>query len=480
MTTKQNNDKSVFKNCVRNDIQDALFDLDEVADIMEYKIYSKNKCIRIKLNDNDPFYISYKNYSIDDIINHDTKWKKKIVNKLQKEVTKPSYRHIYIITTNDGYTLDDINLNGSNVCKKTTLNEIQAFSCYFTKNEMKLLIEANPGIVRYEKDEHTFIPDPDIIDSNEPIDALRTDGDRSKSIQIAPFLKRIGADKSSRKVGSGEPDFKIQKENIYVFILDTGISNHDNLNINKKLCKNFTKDNDYNDEIGHGTHVAGIIGAKGLNGVYGVSPGIQLIAYKVLDSRGRGQKSDLMAGLDDILKFKKNLNNKSQVIVNLSLSGSGNENEDKLIEIMINNNITVVIAAGNQGMSVESISPARSKGITVGSYNSQTNVFSKSSNFGIEVDMAAPGVGIKSTWINNSYEIKNGTSMAAPVVTGAIVNMVALSMKNEKILTPYKIKARLQADAINAYKESNNPILDDTNKDNIFKYSVYIGNDQLY
>jgi hypothetical protein len=87
MTTKQNNDKSVFKNCVRNDIQDALFSLDEVADIMEYKIYSKNKCIRIKLNDNDPFYISYKNYSIDDIINHDTKWKKKIVNKLQKEVT---------------------------------------------------------------------------------------------------------------------------------------------------------------------------------------------------------------------------------------------------------------------------------------------------------------------------------------------------------------------------------------------------------
>jgi subtilisin family serine protease len=345
---------------------------------------------------------------------------------------------------------------------------------------MKLLIEDNAGIIRYEKDEYTFIPDPDILDNDSSVYPVQT-GDLSKSIQIAPFLKRIGADKSSRKVGTDKPDFPIQQENIYVFILDTGIyTKHENLNIRKDLCKNFTTENDYNDEKGHGTHVAGIIGAKGLNGVYGVSPGVQLIAYKVLDSTGKGQKSNLMAGLDDILNFKKNLNNKSQVIVNLSLSGSGNENEDKLIEKMIDNNITVVIAAGNKDMSVESISPARSKGITVGSYDAQTNVFSKSSNYGIEVDMAAPGVRIKSTSINNSYEIKSGTSMAAPVVTGAVVNMVARSMKNGKILTPYQIKARLQADAINAYKEGNNPILDDTNKDNIFRYSAYIGNDQLY
>jgi Subtilase family len=488
MTTKQNCNITRIKrikHCLREDIQNALDSLNEVADF-KYDVYLKSKCIRIRLNDNDHFFISYKNYSISEITNHDNRWKKKIFNKLQKEVTKPSYRHIFIVSTNDGYTLNDINLNYSNVCKKTIIDSINTFVCYFTIEDMKLFSLQHPGKIRYEKDDYAEIPP----DFDEPLDDTEDYSKHidkknkklknvSESIQIASFLKRIGADKSSRKVGTDKPDFPIQ-ENIYVFILDTGIFNHPNLNIRKDLCKNFTTDNDYIDERGHGTHVAGIIGAKGLYGVYGVSPGVQLISYKVLNATGKGQKNDIMRALQDVLDFKLN-NTTSQIIVNMSLSGNPSEEEDKLVENLISNNITVVIAAGNQGISATLRSPARSKGLTVGSYDDENNIFAKRSNYGKPVDILAPGVKIKSTWINNSYEIRSGTSMATPVVTGSIVNMVARSMKNGKILTPYEIKTRLQGDAQKSFKDEINPIINDTkNEYGTFTYSTYIGDDKLY
>lgn len=479
MTIKQKYNIKRIKHCLREDIQNALYSLKEAADF-KYSVYSKSKRIRIRLNDNDFFFISYN--SISEITNHDNKWKKKIFNKIQKEVTKPSYRHIFIVTTNIGYSLD--NLNNSNVCKKTTIDSTNTFICYFTIEDMNSFSLQHPGMIRYEKDDYIEIP-PDLNQEPEPevyskhIDKKNKKlKNSSESIQIAPFLKRIGADNSSRKVGKAEPDFPIQ-EDIYIFILDTGIFNHPNLNIRKDLCKNFTNDTNWYDEKGHGTHVAGIIGAKGRDGVFGVSPGVQLISYKVLNATGKGQKSDVMTALNDVLNFKKN-NNNAQVIVNMSLSGTPNEEEDKLVEKMITNNITVVIAAGNEGISATERSPARSKGLTVGSYDPKNNTFDKSSNYGKAVDALAPGVKIKSTWIDNSYEIRSGTSMATPVVTGSIVNMVALSMKNGIILTPDQIKSRLQRDAHNSY-DGKNPIINETKKEyGTFTYSIYIGDATVY
>jgi len=480
MTIKQKFNIKRIKHCLREDIQNALYSLKEAADF-KYSVYSKSKRIRLQLNDNEFFSISYNNIS--EIINHDNKWTKKIFNKIQEEVTKPSYRHIFIVTTNDGYNLDDLNV--SNVCKKTILDSTNTFICYFTIEDMNSFSLQHPGKIRYEKDDYVEIP-PDFNQEPKP-DVYSKHIDKknkklknsSEPIEIAQFLKRIGADNSSRRVGKAEPDFPIP-EDIFIFILDTGIFDHPNLNIRKDLCKNFTNDTDWYDEKGHGTHVSGIIGAKGLDGVFGVSPGVQLISYKVLNATGRGQKSDVMTALNDVLNFKKK-NNKAQVIVNMSLSGAPNEEEDKLVEEMITNNITVVVAAGNEGISATQRSPARSKGLTVGSYDPENNTFAKSSNYGKAVDALAPGVKIKSTWIDNSYEIKSGTSMATPVVTGSIVTMVALSMKNGKILTPNDIKSNLQRDAQNSYNDGNNPIINDTKKEyGTFTYSIYIGDATLY
>jgi hypothetical protein len=482
MATKQNYSIKRIKLCFREYLQNALYSLKEAADL-EYNVYLKSKRIRIRLNDNDFFYISYKNYSISEIINHNNKWKKNIFNKLQEEINKPSYRHIFIVSTNDGYTLDDINLNYSNVCKKIILDKINTFICYFTIEDMKLFSLQNPGKIRYEKDDYAEIP----LDFDDEVYSKHTDKNKlkklknlSESVQIEPFLKRIGADKCSQKVGTKSPDFQIQ-EDIYVFILDTGIFNHPNLNIRTNLCKNFTKDKDYFDEKGHGSHVAGIIGAKGLDGVYGVSPGVPLISYKVLNSRGTGQKSDIMDALHDVLKFKLN-NTTSKIIVNMSLSGDPNEVEDTLVEELIRNNITVVAAAGNQGNSATLRSPARSKCITVGSYDDENNTLAIRSNYGKAVDALAPGANIKSTWINNDYETRSGTSMATPVVTGSIVNMIARSMIDGIKLTPNEIKNNLQKDAHESFKNKINPeiIINDDTKIGTFAYSIYIGDSSKY
>lgn len=253
-----------------------------------------------------------------------------------------------------------------------------------------------------------------------------------------------------------------------VAIVDTGICLHKDFTEggNRVVAfKDFINGNkEPYDDNGHGTHVAGIIGGNGYSskGKYiGIAPACNLIILKVLDHRGDGNISDVLAGLQWIIDNRKKYNIR---VINISVGTSSKDtmDENSLLVQGVNavwdSDIIVIVAAGNNGPGPMSIStPGISrKVITVGSSddNVSVEVFgSKSKDYSgrgptpyciKKPDIVAPGSNIISCNINRyvgkgrtgiknfqttdfpmMYTIKSGTSMATPVVTGAIALLVA-------------------------------------------------------
>jgi len=276
-------------------------------------------------------------------------------------------------------------------------------------------------------------------------------------------------------------------EGVGVAIVDTGITLHKDFieGGNRVIAfsdfiNGFTEPYDDN---GHGTHVAGIIGGNGYSskGKYaGVAPACRFIGVKVLDQRGDGNISDVLAGLQWIIDNRKKYNIR---VVNISVGTSSKENldENSLLVQGVNavwdSGIIVVVAAGNNGPGPMSIStPGISrKVITVGSSddNVAVEVFgSRTKDYSgrgptpyciKKPDIVAPGSNIISCNINRysmkgrtpglrlntsdspmMYTIKSGTSMATPVVSGAI----ALLLSAYPNLSNREVKLRLRNSAV--------------------------------
>lgn len=272
-------------------------------------------------------------------------------------------------------------------------------------------------------------------------------------------------------------------KNIGIAILDTGISPIDDFLSPKNRIiafKDFinNKKNPYDDN-GHGTHVAGIAGGNGIssNGKYkGIAPQCNLIGVKVLDEEGKGNASDVLAGLQWIIDNKEKYNIK---IANLSIGTNNTSSNDplvKAVEKIWDSGIIVTIAAGNDGPKKSSInSPAISKKvITIGSSddNITANVWgNRLINFSgrgptldcvVKPDVLAPGVNIVSCLSNNiskksddviekNYFALSGTSMSTPIVSGAI----ALLLEKHNNLSPNDVKLMLKKCCKNLYLPKN-------------------------
>lgn len=203
---------------------------------------------------------------------------------------------------------------------------------------------------------------------------------------------------------------------IKVAVVDTGIDlAHPDLLANVKggfSAVSYTSS--YKDDNGHGTHVAGIVaGADNTIGVVGVAPAADLYAVKVLDRRGSGWVSDIITGLQWAI------DNNMQV-VNMSLGSSTySATFDAAIQQVIASGVVVVAAAGNSGPGSNTVGyPAKFAGVIAVSATDSGDTIASFSSRGPEVDIAAPGVSIYSTYKGGKYATLSGTSMASPHVAG--------------------------------------------------------------
>lgn len=213
-----------------------------------------------------------------------------------------------------------------------------------------------------------------------------------------------------------------QGEGAKVAILDTGVdTDHQDLAEAIVDIKDFTGDG-IEDTNGHGTHCAGIVGAR-LNGVgfVGVAPKSELLIAKVLGNDGSGSYSWIADGIYWAVDNGAN-------IISMSLGGQNSDHElYKAIQYALFHGAHVICAAGNEGaLFTNSVGyPGRYGGvITVASHDANGNPSGFSSKGG-EVDVMGPGSDIWSTYKDGGYAELSGTSMATPFVAGLAALIVA-------------------------------------------------------
>lgn len=209
------------------------------------------------------------------------------------------------------------------------------------------------------------------------------------------------------------------------WVIDTGIDlDHEDLNVDASRGYNaFTSGRDgksLDDGNGHGTHVAGTIAAIDNEvGVIGVAAGATVVPIKVLDSRGSGSYSGVIAGVDHV-----GANGNPGDVANMSLGGGVSQAVDDAVLAASSNGIWFSLAAGNDGADANYSSPARVNGtyiVTISAMDVNDN-FASFSNWGNPpVDFCSPGVNTLSTWKDGGYNTISGTSMAAPHAAGVLL-----------------------------------------------------------
>ncbi len=245
----------------------------------------------------------------------------------------------------------------------------------------------------------------------EPIFETSTEEKRTSRYQSTPWgIARVGGAKRSYSRTA--------------WVVDTGIDlDHRDLNVDRNRSKSFVPNESADDGNGHGTHVAGTIGAiNNKFGVVGVAHGAKLVSIKVLSNRGTGSFAWTISALDYIAR-----NAKRGDVVNMSLGPRSRYTDSKVdaaVRKVANKGIYVVIAAGNSRDNCQYYSPARVNNRNVYTISNMTRqgTLASTSNYGSPVDYAAPGTSILSTWKNGGYRTISGTSMAAPHVAGLLLS----------------------------------------------------------
>lgn len=192
------------------------------------------------------------------------------------------------------------------------------------------------------------------------------------------------------------------------------------------------------DEHGHGTMVAGVVGADINNtGIVGIAPEVKIVALRVFDLTGNAEIKDIASAI--IYSALNGIN-----VLNLSF---GSQEYSRLLEDAISfaqsMGCIVVASAGNDGSIIPHYPSDFDGVISVGSITSD-GVIANSSNFGPNVDIFAPGVQIYTTSLDNSYRYISGTSFSAPIVAGGCALLLAMdsTLKEEQIVGILKATQR--------------------------------------
>jgi subtilisin family serine protease len=287
-------------------------------------------------------------------------------------------------------------------------NSIRGFVVRASEQGVRRMLSQNPNLSYCEPDQVMRIEPMAPPPGKGPNKDTGDGGGDTTSSQSTPWgIARVGGAAS----GSGKR----------AWIIDSGVDlDHPDLNVDVGLSRDFTNSRKgADDENGHGTHVAGTVAALDNDiGVVGVAAGASVVAVRVLDRRGSGSYSGVIAGVDYVAK-----NGSTGDVANMSLGGPFSQALNDAV-IAASETVKFTLAAGNSGANANNYSPASANGnniYTVSAF-SQGDNWASFSNYGNPpVDYAEPGVSIESTWKSGSYNTISGTSMAAPHLAGILL-----------------------------------------------------------
>lgn len=281
---------------------------------------------------------------------------------------------------------------------------IKGFSAKMSATAAARLAANNPNIASYEADKIVRI----VAGPN----AKGKPGGGTQPVQTTPWgITRVSG--VSSYTGSGA-----------AWVIDTGIDlDHPDLNVDVARSQSFLSGNQStnpDDQNGHGSHVAGTIAAiNNTIGVIGVAPGAPVVAVRVLDRRGSGTTSGVIAGVDYVAA-----NGAPGDVANMSLGGGVSATLDQAVINAAATGVKFALAAGNESDNANNHSPARANGANIFTISafSQGDNFASFSNFGNPpVDFADPGVSVFSTYKDGGYATLSGTSMATPHAAGVLL-----------------------------------------------------------
>ncbi|WP_368651076.1 S8 family serine peptidase [Bacillus inaquosorum] len=227
-------------------------------------------------------------------------------------------------------------------------------------------------------------------------------------------------------------------KDVKIAVIDSGISPHDDLSIAGGFSA-VSYTSSYKDDNGHGTHVAGIIGAKHNGyGIDGIAPEAQIYAVKALDQNGSGDLQGLLQGIDWSIA-------NGMDIVNMSL---GTTSDSQILHDAVDKayeqGVLLVAASGNDGNGKPVNYPAAYSSVVAVSATNEKNQLASFSTTGDEVEFSAPGTNITSTYLNQFYATGSGTSQATPHAAA----MFALLKQRDPAETNVQLRADMQKNIV--------------------------------
>ena len=198
---------------------------------------------------------------------------------------------------------------------------------------------------------------------------------------------------------------------VRAYIIDTGIAtSHPDFGGRASNVKDTVGDGRNGQDCnGHGTHVSGTVGGT----KYGVAKKVLLRGVRVLNCQGSGSYSQVIAGIDWVTGHAV-----KPAVANMSLGGGYSSSVNSAATKLANSGVFLAVAAGNSGASACNYSPSSASNVTAVAASDKTDTRASFSNYGSCVDAYAPGVSVKSDWLNGSTNTISGTSMASPHVCG--------------------------------------------------------------
>ncbi|KAL1915890.1 uncharacterized protein VTP21DRAFT_6278 [Calcarisporiella thermophila] len=318
--------------------------------------------------------------------------------------------------------------------KKVTIGDFQAVTGKFDPESLKT-VKSNPMVQFVEKD---VVYSASWVQKNAPWGLARI----TQREKLA-----AGAERQYFYDPKGG-------EGITAYVMDSGVNIH-HQEFEGRASVGVTYFDYDLDDLGHGTHVAGIIGGK----TYGVAKKVKIVSVKVLDKNGNGYLSTILAGIEWVNRNAR----KGRSVVNMSLGGPRSDALNQAVEAAIANNTIIVAAAGNSNVDTCGFSPASGKGVISVAATDINDRRASYSNFGSQcTSLFAPGSQITSAYIGSNTAVRDasGTSMASPHVAGG----VAVILAREGLLTPYGALQSLRK------KATRNAIADAKGTPNLLLY----------